>query len=439
MNEASMTIIMLAMFLIAMASGVPVAFGLGGVATVCTFLFLNPKYAYAMVSTSLTIMDNFVLIAVPLFLFMAMLLDKSEIIGDLFETAYKWSGPLRGGLAGAVVIVCTVFAACTGIVAGAIVGMGIIALPIMLRYKTNKDMALGSILAGGTLGQLIPPSVVIIIYASITNVSIGRMFAAGITCGLILSALYLLYIFTRSYLQKDLCPALPPEERASWREKILILRMTIFPILIIVGVLGSIFSGAATPTEAAAVGVVGSALCAVAKRKLTWSVVKGATAATIKTTGMIGWILLGAVFFGSVLNAIGGGALIENLIAAIPGGGLGALIFMIALLLLLGMVIEVTAIIIVAGPIFAPIALHFGFDSTWFGILFVVMLQTGYISPPFGWSLFFLKGVVPPDISMGDIYHSAWAFLGLQLVGVTLFVAFPEMVLWFPNLILPPG
>ena len=439
MNEASMTIIMLAMFLVAMASGVPVAFGLGGVATLCTFLFLTPKYVYAVVSTSLIIMDNFVLIAVPLFLFMAMLLDKSEIIGDLFETAYKWSGPLRGGLAGAVVVVCTVFAACTGIVAGAIVGMGIIALPVMLRYKYDKDMALGSILAGGTLGQLIPPSVVIIIYASITNVSIGRMFAAGITCGLILSALYLLYIFTRSSIHRNLCPALPPEERASWREKIILLRKTIFPILIIVGVLGSIFSGAATPTEAAAVGVIGSAICAAAKRKLTWPVIRGATIATIKTTGMIGWILLGAMFFGSVLNAIGGGTLIENLIAAVPGGGFGALIFMLSLLLLLGMVIEVTAIIVVAGPIFAPVALHFGFDTTWFGILFVVMLQTGYISPPFGWSLFFLKGVVPSGISMGDVYHSAWAFLGLQLVGVALFVAFPEMVLWFPNVILPPG
>lgn len=437
MSEGFATLAMLGLFLLALASGLSVAWSLGGVATLSAILFLGPQFVFPVVSNALKIMDNFVLIAVPLFIVMAMILDKSDIISDLFETAYKWSGGLRGGVAVGVVIACTIFAACTGIVAGAIIAMGVIALPIMLKYKYSKDIALGSILAGGTLGQLIPPSIVAILYASFTNVSVGALFAGGMVAGFVLSGLYIIYILVRSAIQKNLCPALPLEARATWKEKFLLLKKTILPILLILAVLGSIYSGAATPTEAAAVGTIGAAICAAVKRKFTWPIIKSATTETIKTTGMIGWILIASMYFASVFTAIGGGALIENLIKFMPGGSMGGLLLMVFILFLLGMVIDVTAIIVVAGPIFAPIAVHLGFNPIWFGIVFIVLLQTGYISPPFGWSLFYLEGVVPkPDITLTDIYRSSWAFLGLQVVGAVIFIAFPGIVLWLPNLIL---
>lgn len=438
MSEATMALIMLSIFLVAIGVGVPIAWALGGTAAASTLLFIGPHFLAIVMSTSMSVMQNWILVAVPLFIIMAMILDKAGIIADMFDTAYKWSGPLRGGLAVAVVVSSTIFAATTGIVAGAIVAMGTIALPIMLKYNYNKDIALGSILAGGTLGQLIPPSVMIVLYGVVTGVSIGKLFAAAIISGLVLSTLYTLYIIIRSFLQKDLCPALPPEERASWRVKFISLRMTILPLLLIVAVLGSIFSGAATPTEAAAVGVLGAMICAAIRRKLNWLVIKDSAAAMMKMLGMIGWILLGSLFFASVFSAIGGARFIGTLILAMPGGELGALIAMLVILFLLGMVMDVVAIVIIVAPIFAPITMFLGFNPVWFGLLFMVLLQMGYISPPFGWSLFFLVGVAPkPTISMGDVYHSSWAFLGLQLIGVTLFVAFPVIVLWFPNLLFP--
>lgn len=439
MSEAAMSLMMLAIFLIALALGVPIAFALGGAAALSVVLFIGPHYLGAMMATSVSLQLNWVLVATPLFIVMAMVLDKAGIIADLFETAYKWSGPLRGGLAVAVVLSCTVFAACTGIVAGAIVAMGIIALPIMMRYNYNKDIALGSILAGGTLGQLIPPSCMIILYGAVTGVSVGKMFAAAFVCGPILSTLYISYILIRAFLRKDLCPALLPEDRASWREKFRSLSLVILPILLILLVMGSIFSGAATPTEAAAVGALGAVVCAAVRHRLNWLCIKDAAIGTIKMCGMIGWILLGSLFFASVFSAIGGSALVEDLIMMVPGGTFGALITMLIVLLIMGMIMDVVAIVVIAGPLFSPIVLHLGLDPVWFGLLFMVMLQMGYISPPFGWSLFFLAGVAPKPITMSNIYRGSWAFLGLQAIGVIIFVAFPAVVLWLPNIIVPAG
>ena len=437
MDQAAIAaLVMLVVFIAALAVGVPIAFALGGSAVIAALLFIGPKYIGTLMTTSVSLQLNWVLIATPLFIVMAMILDKAGIVADLFETAYKWSGPLRGGLAVAVVLSCTVFAACTGIVAGAIIAMGIIALPIMRKYNYNKSLALGSIVAGGTLGQLIPPSVMIILYGAVTGVSVGKMFAAAFVCGPILSILYVSYILVRSFFQPTLCPALPLEERANWREKFHSLRLVILPIFLILMVLGSIFSGAATPTEAAAVGALGAAVCAAVRGKLNWKCLKEAAIGTIKQCGMIGWILIGSLFFASVFNAIGGGELVEEMVMAVPGGTMGALIAMLIILLAMGMIIDVVAIVVIAAPLFLPIILHLGFDPTWFGLLFMVMLQMGYISPPFGWSLFFLKGVTPPDVSMADIYRGSLAFIGLQAIGVTMFVLFPELVLWLPNIII---
>ncbi len=437
MSDLTMTFLMLAMFIAAISAGLPVAWALGSVSIITALLFIGPKFVFPLVTAVFSGMSNWILVAVPLFILMAMILDKADILVDLFDTAYKWSGKLRGGLAVGVVIVGTVFAACSGITAGAVVTMGITVLPLMMERKYNKDIALGSILAGGTLGQLIPPSTVILLYGSFTSVSVGGMFAGGIVAGLILSALFVIYILIRAWMQKDLCPPLLPEERASWKEKFASLPVVILPIILIVSVLGSIFSGAATPTEAAAIGVVGATLCAAIRRKLTWSVIKSSTTATLKSFGMIGWIVVTSLYFGVVLTGIGGVAIIENAINMTPGGATGALIAMLVTLFAMGMIMETGAIVIIISPIFAPIAAHLGYDPVWFGVIFAVMMQTGYISPPFGWSLFYLKGVAPKEVSMTDVYHSAWPFLALQLIGLAIFVAFPSIVLWLPHLLFP--
>lgn len=435
MSSTMMSITMIVLLLIGIASGVPIAWVLGGVAVASTLVFIGPNFLFAMVNTSLGMMNNWVLVAVPLFIVMAMILDKSAIIADLFEAAYKWSGPLRGGMAAGAVVVSTIFAACTGITAAAVVTLGLIALPIMLRYKYNKDIALGSILAGGTLGQLIPPSIMILLYGSVTEVSIGAMFAGGIASGVILSGLYIVYILTRSFANRSLCPALPLEDRASWRQKFVSLSTVILPLVLIIAVLGSIFSGAATPTEAAAVGAFGALICAAARRKLNWQVIKDSCIGTLRLCGMVAWIVGAGFFFSTVFNAVGGGDLVRATLTLVPGGTMGSLIVMLAILFILGMLVDVSAVVIIAGPLFGPIAAELGFDPVWFGILFMVLLQMGYISPPFGMSLFYLDGVVPkPQLSMGDIYHSSWAFLGLQLIGLTLFVIFPDTVLWLPRL-----
>jgi len=436
MSGATMSMIVLILLLLGIASGAPIAWAIGGTAVISTFLFLGPEFLFVIIHTSLGMMNNWVLVAVPLFIFMAMVLDKSGILGDLFEMAYKWSGPVRGGLAAGAVFVGTVFAACTGVVAAAIVTLGLIALPIMLKYKYDKDIALGSILAGGTLGTLIPPSVLVLLYASVTEVSVGSMFAGGLSSGLILSGLYVVYILASALAKKELCPALPPEDRASWRDKYASLRMVILPLFLIVAVLGSIFSGAATPTEAAAVGAFGSLVCAAVRRKFNWQLIKDSCMRTFRVCGMVAWIVLAGFYFSTVFNAVGGGELVRNVLAVIPGGKMGTLMAILAILFVMGMVIDVTAIIIIAGSLFGPIASELGFDPVWFGILFMVMLQMALISPPFGFSLFYLASVISkPQLSMGDIYHSAWAFIGLQAIGLTLFVVFPDTVLWLPRLL----
>ena len=435
MSSVAMSSIMIILLLLGIVSGLPITWVLGGVAVVSTLLFINTNFLFSIVTTTLGMMNNWVLLAAPLFIFMAMLLDKSHIIADLFNTAHMWSGRIRGGLAVGVVIMSTIFAACTGITAAAVVTLGIIALPVMLKHKYDKNIALGSILAGGTLGQLIPPSVVILIYGTVTPVSIGGMFAGGLASGILLSTFYITYILIRSLVNKDLCPALPPEERASWGEKIVSLRTVIIPLLLIVAVLGAIFSGATTPTEASAVGAAGAFIAAALRRRINFQVLKESCLETLKLSGMIGWILAAGIFFSTVFQAVGGGELVKTFLLWVPGGRISTLLVMLFILFILGMLIDVSAVIIIAGPLFGPIASELGFNPVYFGILFMVLLQTGYISPPFGMSIFYLAGVVPkPELSMQDVYRSSWAFIGIQFIAIAIFIIFPNSIMWLPNL-----
>jgi tripartite ATP-independent transporter DctM subunit len=382
------------------------------------------------------VMKSYFLVAVPLYVFMANILQRSGIIEDMFAVMQIWFGPLRGGLAIGTVVICTIMAAMTGIVGAAVATMGILSLPAMLNRNYDKRIALGSICAGGTLGILIPPSVITIVYAVTAGVSIGKMFMGGVVPGLLLATLFIIYIGVRCWLNPDMGPAPSKEERAQYAmlDKLIALRGIILPVLLIIGVLGSIYAGIATPTEAAGIGSLGAVICAAIYRKLTWSNFKESVFETARITAMILWITIGARCFISVFSAVGGDDLIREFISGLDINRWFVMIFIQLILVLLGLFLDEIGIILLCVPIFLPIITDLGFDPVWFGILFLVNAQMDYITPPFGYTLFYLRGVAPEGVSMGDIYRGVVPFVILQAVGLALCMIFPEIILWLPNL-----
>jgi tripartite ATP-independent transporter DctM subunit len=381
-------------------------------------------------------MTNYYFVAIPLYIFMANVLQRSGVIEDLFTAMQIWFGPLRGGLAIGVVVICTVMAAMTGIVGAAVASMGILALPEMLNRRYDKRLALGTICAGGTLGILIPPSVVTVVYAVTAGLSIGKLFIGAVGPGLLLSGLYIFYIILRCWLNPSLGPAPPMEERAkiTWAQRIRSLRSIALPTLLVLMVLGTIYFGIATPTEAAAVGCVGALGSALVYRRFHWPMIVQSTYTTATVTSMILWITIGARCFISVFTAIGGGDLVTHYVTGLELNRWVVLILILGLLTILGCFLDEIGIILLCVPIFMPIILRLGFDPIWFGLLFLVNAQTAYISPPFGYTLFYLKGVAPPEITMGDIYRSIIPFIFLQMVGLGICLVFPGIMLYLPSL-----
>lgn len=427
--------IMFILLLVALAAGIPIAFALGLIALVSAYFLWGYGGMALLISAAWGTMNNFILIAIPLFIFMAMMLERSGVIADLYDCFYKWSGPVRGGLAVATILVGTVLGAVSGVVAAGVIGLGVIALPQMLSYKYQRRLSAGSVLAGGTLGQLIPPSINMVIYGAVVGVSVGGLFAGGVTTGLMLAALFCVYILVRAFLNKDLCPSLPPGARATWREKFASLKQVILPTLLIVLVLGAILSGAATPTEAAAVGALGAIIFSLVTRRIRWSIVKESAIRTVKLTSMIGWIIIGASAFGAVFAGVGGKALIARVAMSMPGGRWGVLTLSVVFILFLGMFLETAALIMLAAPMVSPLVAGLGFDPLWWGLVFMVALQAAFLSPPFGFALFYLKGVAK-DMPIEEIYLSGLPFLGLQLLGLALVIIFPPIALWLPNMLL---
>jgi tripartite ATP-independent transporter DctM subunit len=435
MSAEFSVLLLVGLLLVGIFSGIPLAWVIGFVGIAVPLVVWGPSFWAVAVTQAYDMVNNWVLIAVPLFVLMSLLLDKSGIMADMYRAVYQWSGPLRGGLAVATVIACTIFAACVGVAAGGVVTMTIVALPHMLKYGYDRKIAIGSILSGGTLGQLIPPSILMVLYGVVCQVSVGQMFAAGFTAGIWLSLIYISYILVRSYFQKGLCPALPVEDRIGFLEKVRGSTSLILPALVVIVVLGSIFSGAASPTEASAVGVVGALCCCVVNRQLNWKNVKNSLMETLNLSGMIGWLLLASVCLASAFVAAGGGDLVEDLLVAIPGGRWPALIVVLAFLVILGMFMEPTGIVLVAGPLFAPVIVKMGFDALWFAMLFMITLQTAYISPPFGWSLFYLTGAAKPPVKLSEAYSASWIFVGLQVLGLLIFILWPDSILWPAHLL----
>lgn len=429
------TLLMFGSFFLLLAVGVPLAWSCLGVAAVFGLILKGTPIFQLLLFRTYDMMLNINMAAIPLFIFMAILLRHSGVANDLYDAIYTWLGSLRGGLAITSVLVCTIVAAMVGVGAAGITIMGIIALPVMLQYKYDKGIALGSILAGGTLGLMIPPSIMFIVYGVNAGESIGKLFMGGIGPGLLLSVLYSLYIGIRAYMQPKLCPAIPKEEgvTVSFLAKLALLRSLVLPSLLILIVLGSIYLGFATPGEAAGIGAMGALIITASRRKLSWSNLKESAYVTLSITGMVFWIIFGAYAFIGVYTIAGGSDFVRGIIAGLPFGPWGILMTMMFILVIMGMFFDLTGIIILTVPIFVPLIKELGFDPLWFGVLFNITLQIAFISPPFGYGMFVLKAVTPSDITMTDIYKSVLPFIGLQIVGLALSMVFPQIIMWLPN------
>ena len=434
MSIEMITLLFFGSLLFFLVLGLPLTFVLGGVSVIFLYFTWGPDAFYMVASQIWSTMGNFTLVAIPLFVFMAMLLERTGVAKDLYRMMYLWWGGLRGGLAIGTLAICAIFAAMCGISGAAVVAMGTIALPSMLERGYDKRMVLGCINTGGGWGILIPPSILMILYSLITGVSVGQMFAAGVLPGILLMVLTCAYIIIRCYFQPELAPAQPKEERASWGEKMAALRAVILPILIVVMVLGSIIRGVTTPTEAAAMGVLGALISALVYRRMSWELLRDAAVRTFKLTGMIMWILFAAHAFSAAYQSMGAQEMIQGLITGIPGGPWAIIITMMLIVFLLAMVLDPVGIMLITLPVFLPIVKALGFDPVWFGILFVINMEIGYMTPPFGFNLFYLKGVVPPSITMKDIYVSVIPFVLVEVVGIVLIMMFPEIATYLPDL-----
>lgn len=428
-------IAMFIVLLLLLFLGVPIAFSLASVGIVFALMMWGLDSTALLTSATWGIMNNFTLIAIPLFILMSVLLEKTNIMSELFDAVYKWSGGLRGGLAITAIVVGAIIGAISGVVAAGVIGLGLIALPQMMRYRYNETLSLGSIMAGGTLGQLIPPSLNMVVYGAITGVSVSSLFAGGLSAGILLTLLFVAYILFKAYTKEDVAPALKKEERATLQEKFASLKSIFLPILLILVVLGSIFTGIATPTEGAGVGVLGTVIIGVLSKRLNWPKMKESIYESMKMSGMVGWILIGAAVFSAVFSGVGGNQFVSEMAANAPGGKWGILFFSLAFIIVLGMFLETMALIMLATPIITPVVVEAGFDPLWWAIIFMVVLQMAFLTPPFGFAIFYLKSAVGDKVSIGKIYRATIPFILIQLLAAILLIIFPELAVWLPKLL----
>ena len=436
MGIEAVTLILFGGLVLLLITGLPLVFALGGAAVIGTYFLWGPNALYMVGIRTFNSATSFVLLAVPMFIFMGCMLERAGVARDLYAMMYKWFGAVKGGLASGTVLICAIFAALVGVSGAATVTMALIALPSMLEHRYDKRLAIGCIAGGGALGVLIPPSVLMIILGLYTNTSIGMLFAAGIPAGLLIVVLFIAYVTIRAWLRPDLAPPVPVEERASWGERLVSLRAVILPILLIIGVLGSIVSGIATPSEAAGVGAVGSLLCAALYRQLTWRNVLDSSYVTLRLSCMVMWIVFAASIFTALYSAVGAQELVREMLSLLPGGRWGVIIGMQLIWLIMGAFLDPIGIMIITPPLFFPIAASLGFDLAWFGILFVINMEMAFLTPPFGFNLFYIKGVAPKEVTMLDIYRSVFPFVALQALALAIVMAFPAAVLWLPHLLL---
>ncbi len=379
----------------------------------------------------MSIMTNTILMAIPMFIFMGVILQKTGLAEKLLESMGKLFGPVRGGLAISTVLVGSLLAASTGIVGASVVAMGVISLPIMLRYNYKPELACGTICASGTLGQIIPPSIVLIILGDVFQVPVGDLFKAAVGPGLLLVGLYIVYILVYSFIKKDVAPAIPADELGVTNKSAVIfeaVKNIIPPLALIILVLGSIFSGVATATESSAVGCIGAMILGAMYKKLSVGVVKEAAQESVKITSMVFAILIGATAFSMVFNYTGGEEVVEQFMTSLPGDAKWSfIIFTMLAIFVLGFFIDFVEIAYIIVPILLPVSVALDINPLWFAILIAMNLQTSFLTPPFGFALFYLKGVAPPEVRTTQIYKGVLPFIGIQMFVLMLIAVYPSL------------
>ncbi|MDX1800585.1 MAG: TRAP transporter large permease subunit [Marinobacter sp.] len=425
-------------FLGLMLLGIPVAISLAVSGFVAGYLGFGSSLFNLMPARLYGVVTNYTLLAIPLFVFMGVTLEKSKVAEDMLETIGKAMGGLNGGMGLAIILVGVLMGASTGIVGATVVTVGLLTLPALLRRGYAPSVACGTICASGTLGQIIPPSLVLILLSDIVGKSVGTLFAAAFIPGLVLAIIYMLYMLLLGVFKPNLVPAIPAEERALTSGKQLAKDLVMHvapPLLLVIAVLGSIVGGIAAPTEAASMGALGALLIALVARGLDRKLIRETLHGTLVISAMVFFILLCAQPFSLSFRGLGGEQMVHSLFEMLPGGEFGAILFLMALLFVLGFFLEWIEISYIALPMFLPVFINYGTDMVWLSIMVAMNLQMSFLTPPFGWALFFLKGVAPPGVTTRDIYVGAIPFVLLQLLALVVIFQFPLLVTWLPDAI----
>ena len=437
MGIGLITLILVIGILFLLFAGVPLAFSTGIMAATLILMEFGPVGLSLIATRIYDLMADFSFVAVPLFVMMGLVLEKSGVTNDLFRAMSMLGGKIRGGLAVQTLAVSVLLASMSGIIGGEIVLLGLIALPEMLKRGYDKKLAVGVVCAGGSLGTMIPPSIVLIVYGLTTDTGVGELFLAVLLPGLMLASLYVVYVMVTATIWPDKAPPLPHEERDMPRaEKMAVMRGAILPVAVAAWVLTCIYTGITSFIEAAAMGVIGALISAAIKGTFSLGLVRDVCNQTLRICGMIIWIVFGATALIGVYNFFGGAAYVTSAITALDWSPLAVLIVMMLILFVLGMFMDWIGILLLTMPIFVPIIIGFGYDPIWFGVLFTMNMQMSYLTPPFGPAAFYLKGVAPDDITMGDIYSSFWPFIFLQALAIGLLIAFPQIALWLSSVLM---
>jgi tripartite ATP-independent transporter DctM subunit len=416
--------------------GMPIGFATGLIAVIFCVLFRDVDALSIITFRTYGFVNSYALLSVPMFLLMAAVMDKSGVAHDLYDALKIWAGRLPGGVAVMTLVAAAIMAAMTGIIGGEIILLGLVALPQMLRLGYDSKLAIGVVCAGGSLGVMIPPSLVLVFYGLTTSTSIGDLFLASTIPGLMLAGLYMVYVLIRCAINPSLGPPAPREiTDIPLTQKLAAMKKVILPLFIIASVLGSIYGGIASVSEAAALGVAGVIVSAWIRGTLNWTMFRDSMFTTMSTCGLLIWLTIGANAMVGVYNLLGGITYLRGVMTGLPLDPIGVILVMMAILLVLGCFMDWFSIMLLTMPIFAPTVTALGYDLIWFGVLFNMNMQVGYLSPPFGQAAFYLKSVAPPDITLDHIFRSMLPFIGLQLIGLAIVLFFPEVALWLPNLL----
>ncbi len=436
MDIGTITLLIIAAMATLLMMGVPLAFVSGSIAVILAVTFFGPNSLFIVASRTVDFIDSFALIAVPMFVIMASFMEKSGVAKDLYRAFHVWAGSLRGGIGVVTIFVAVILGATTGIIGGEIVLLGLIALPQMLRLGYDKKLAIGIITAGGSLGTMIPPSIILIFYGLTAEVNISHLFLATLIPGLMLASFYAAYVLIRCGLNPAMGPALGPEEQGMpLSEKLALFRGVALPVAVAGGVLVSIYAGLASITESAALGAFGAAVAAWVRGTLSYAMIRDVMVQALRTCGMVFWLVFGTNALIGVYNLMGGIDFASTVLAGVSNNPSVILAVMVGVFVLLGFFIDWIGILFLTMPIFLPVLTELGYDPIWFGIVFNLSMQIAYLTPPFGPACFYLKGAAPEGVTLQDIFSAQWPFIGLQIIALVIVILWPDLSLWLPRLV----